>query len=69
MLNLSAYVHTWTAGSYLITDSYGNMTHFDFPPFFDPKTLPLKVLDPDVNTWNFWEFFFFFNSTNQLNSV
>lgn len=36
--------------SYLVTDSYGNVAHFDLPPFTDPQTLALHVLDPDVNT-------------------
>lgn len=36
--------------SHLITDSYGNVTHFDLPPFADPQTLALHVLNPDVNT-------------------
>lgn len=36
--------------SYLVTDSDRNVTHFDLPPFTDPQTLALHVLDPDVNT-------------------
>lgn len=28
------------------------MTNFDLPPFADPQTLPLHVLNPDVNTWS-----------------
>lgn len=36
--------------SYLIADSYSNMSHFNLPPFTDPQTLALHVLNPDVNT-------------------
>ncbi len=38
--------------SYLITDSYSNMAHFDLPTFTNPQTLALHVLNPDVNTWS-----------------
>lgn len=35
---------------YLITYSYCNMSHFDLALFSNPQTLPLDILNPNVNT-------------------
>lgn len=44
------YILEGNLKTYLITDSYSNMAHFDLPTFPDPQTLALDVLYPDVNS-------------------